>query len=146
MDKTCACVDFNCDEATDGKAVPFCGTAFVPQLIPDLSYEEQYAGFHNVDGRRVYTRLVDLGNLANSPNGRVDLEVDSGISNLLEVIDLRVRRKNPFNNSVIFGNLCDLGFAQNFVMKDNKILAITINSDCSEHTAVAQIYYTCTDR
>ena len=33
----------------------------------DISYNEQYAGFHDIDGRRVYVKTVDVATLPSLP-------------------------------------------------------------------------------
>ena len=114
-------------------------------ILPNLSYEEQFAGFFDADGRKVYSKLVNLGNLFASPIGRTDKAFDPGIENLYSVVELRVRRSSS-PGRIIFDCIFDSDASIFYYTNESKIWVAIRNFDASNHTAIAHIYYTCTDR
>ncbi len=147
MDKNCACVDLNCGEAKEGKAVPFCGTAFVPQQNIDLSYEEQYAGFRDVDGRKVYSKTVELGSYGNSTEMvSNDIDVAHYISNMHACINYSVISliNSTDNYWVGPGLRSPDGYIIFNVTK--QYVKIAIRRSPSNFSGRITLYYTCTDR
>ncbi len=113
--------------------------------LPDLSYEEQYAGYHDVDGKKVYTKLVDLGQMFDAIPGQKK-SVDPQIPSVLNIIDLKVRRYND-SGEIVFGNLSrpETNWEVSFYIAHNQII-IQVYGNASGNVAIAQIFYTCTDR
>lgn len=141
MDDICACVEFNPEQAKDGKMVPFCGNAFVPQFLPDLSYQEQYAGYHNIDGNKVYCKTIDFGTLGAAGS----YTRPHNIENFKDAIAVSIKRINPSAAAAVFGNVSDTSQSCAFSVSRTGI-NVNHTSVYTGHPVLITIHYTCTDR
>lgn len=115
---------------------------------PDLSFDEQFAGFHDVDGNRVYVKLVDFGRLPNyaSPKQGANIRKPHNLVNIRDVVDF-----TPFFRSddgdlykyAIKGSgdaYCTICVTRTNIVVSNNLC------DLSSIVLTVAMYYTCTDR
>ncbi len=106
-----------------------CGDGVV--TLPDLSYEEQYAGYHDENGDKVYFKVIDLGAIIYG-----NKDVPHGIANFKNPVNVVARRGG------LFGNQKELYF---YLNRDYVTVQCYNNPYVGNHVR-AIIYYTCTDR
>jgi len=113
-------------------------------VLPDLSYEEQFAGYHDIDGNKVYVKTIDLGSLPTT----------NGATKAISVSDLNIKRmvNNVFywigTSNVYIGNTAhhsvnSLALYYNHVTKEITVMA---RGSFGPLTGTVTIYYTRTDR
>ena len=114
---------------------------------PDISYEEQFAGFHDLDGRKVYVKTIELGNLpGKSDLSRIETLIPLSIPGFLNAVDMRLRWVYPPIKTTLFENANSLTHLMNFSISEGNIRIIVDGMDYRAASGRATVYYTCTDR
>ncbi len=104
---------------------------------PDYSLTEQYAGYHDYDGSKVYMKTIELGAM---PNKTVKL-VPHGISSLKKV--LHDEWTWGGNGGWYIGNRHSAATVIEYTLDSVRIGS---SADVSTAQGVVTLYYTCTDR
>lgn len=99
-------------------------------VLPNLSYEEQFAGFYDIDGNKVYVKSIDFGPLINQKL------VPYEIANYKDLVDLRYTAGSFATGTPDY----------TFDIASQSIRFRCSWSGSSAYSALVTIYYTCTDR
>lgn len=113
-------------------------------VLPNLSYEEQFAGYYDEEGRRVYMKTIDFGNIPTGTTQR-----PHGIPNVKRIINLIFCTYNPLNNPGHTSNYYVHANSYLTVMPSPALIECRAGGDWSMsggNTLVARLHYTCTDR
>ena len=111
--------------------------------VPNLSYDEQFAGFYDEEGDRVYVRTVLYGTMPNS----AAVARNHNISNIKRIVNYNMATWNPQSPH---GAHCS-----NYYLSSGSYICVTANvdlvrcqvgGDWRDHTLSVVMYYTCTDR
>ncbi len=131
----------HCDVDMDRKMVFFWqnGGSTVGGVLPNLSYEEQFAGFYDESGDKVYVRSFDLGTII-SPK-----VIPHNISNLKSVVDDSFRWKTATtdNEHYWIGNRTG---SNHMIIAYSKTDIEVSSTTPREMIGLVTLYYTCTDR
>jgi len=119
--------------------------------LPNLSFEEQYAGFDDVDGKKVYTKYFDLGKIS-LPSDNEDKHIPHGIENLKEVIKMDTAIRCDIDGEPVWKT--SVSITSSILMS---LIEIMVKKDCiriiqrrgtSPYNWFGKlwVFYTCTDR
>lgn len=114
-------------------------------VMPNLSFDEQFAGFYDENGDKVYVRSVRLGNL---PAQGQTKQVPHGIANIKSLVAESIRQDYTAEGDSIgrcgsfsYGSIC---FA--FDLRRSYVQIAALGVSWTKFTAIGTYYYTCTDR
>ena len=144
-----------CDAQPDNRtrfAVKLKGRGYVNlpgegAMRPDISYEEQYAGFRDQDGDKVYVKTVVIDSFPSAGSAAVFKTVPTGIANFKKVRDFRVIWGDSADSYE--GSLTGIANTARIVsiLADGNISIYVVNlGNGSIYSGEATIWYTCTDR
>lgn len=139
----------HCDIDMDrGLAFFWQGGDSTGMVIPNLSYDEQFAGFYDTDGKKVYVKTIELGQFpsSNSSSIAASKEVLHTISGLYRKINMITHWGLMPDGSANVGNLTIPWYgAVYFHFTDQNVTIIT-SYNWAHCSGRAILYYTCTDR
>ncbi len=107
--------------------------------MPNLSYDEQFAGFYSLEGDKVYVKSLQFP-LYKGTSSQTSRIYPHDIDNIKNLVDLRSKWGHHFGNVTNHSSYITFSADQSGVMVINK------NWDASAYTAIVTLYYTCTDR
>ncbi len=111
---------------------------------PDLSHDEQYAGYHDVDGSKVYTRTYDLGIMpTNSLNQFTSHPHEISNFNRLVKMDFIWESGGKYHDGYLTGGSNGSHLMRCFC---DATAVYTSQIGWTNHRGIVTIYYTCTDR
>lgn len=110
--------------------------------LPNLSYEEQFAGFYDVDGSKVYCKTIEIGTLASSSH-----TTPHNIPGFKAFIDAKFRRWNSGGaGSGGEGNYTTTKYLTYVVTPTSVIVETNQGASWQSLDHRITLYYTCTDR
>ncbi len=111
--------------------------------LPDLSYEEQYAGYHDYDGFKVYVKDIELGA---APSTTTNRSIPHNIPSVRSIVKHESTLTDGSGGKYC-GNIYSPGDHIRFhVSKEAVWVASVGNWQTSNYKMAIRIYYTCTDR
>ncbi len=127
------------------------GNGAVGGVLPNLSYDEQFAGFYDVDGKPVYTKLIK-GPILSTTLTRTYSDFNHNIENIKKVVRLEMtgylRGLYAFANNHTLVWFSPNGELLSYCSADVRGDQIRIESrgPYADTPVYVQLYYTCTDR
>lgn len=105
---------------------------------PNLSYDEQFAGYYDEAGKKVYMKSVDMGALSGTTGN-----CPHNIENFERLIDLTVVWYNETKQKV--NTICWWNNQTGFFLQNGGV-QFNSRESLAGYSAIARLVYTCTDR
>lgn len=108
-------------------------------VLPNLSYDEQFAGYYDLDGKKVYVKTIEI-ELFKGTSSAPTKTYPHAIPSVERIVEFKPRWRNFSNNVTNHANYV-------YYMADQENIYVRIKErDDSGIKALVTLYYTCTDR
>ncbi len=127
------------------------GNGAVGGVLPNLSFDEQFAGYCDYDGRKVYTKLVEGPELTRTTT-RTYETISHGIASIARIVRIEMigyvddryafsNNYSPFWQNTSAGMVCNAN-----AVAGKEEITIEYRGPFDNGKTLIQLYYTCTDR